>query len=109
MTDDEIIAALKEADALLTKYREMVAPIAAELAKQKSLFVFSKEGGYRGELGCYESGPNVICLHIEDAFRGKTYTEYLEKAETRAYDFDFEWGNKVGHAGIQGIFISGHY
>lgn len=109
MTDDEIIAKLKEADALLAKYREIVGPVADELAKKKSIFVFGKEGGYSGDLGCFEAGPNVICLHITPEFRGATYGEYQKAAGDRPYDFEFDWSHKVDAAGIRGIYISGHF
>ena len=109
MTDDEIIAKLKEGQDLLSKYKEVVAPVAEELAKRKSLFVFGKEGGYSGDLGCFESGPNVICLHITPEFQGSTYGEYQKAAGDRPYDFDLEWSKKAVDAGIVGIHIDGHF
>lgn len=109
MTDAEILNELKKADLLLSEYKKIAQPIAEELARRKSLFVFGKEGGYRGHLGCQEIGLNSLCLHIEDEFRGKTYEEYQTKAEDRAYDFELEWSRKVHDAGIETVHVTGHY
>lgn len=109
MTDDEIFAKLKEGQDLLSKYKEVVAPVAEELAKRKSLFVFGKEGAYTGDLGCFEEGLNSICLHITPEFHGRNYKEYQAVAGERPYDFDYEWSKKAVEAGVVGIHISGYY
>ncbi len=99
---------LKQADEKLAGYKVIAQKVAAELAKRKSMYVFGKEGGYRGDLGCWEAGADVICLHIEDEFRGESYKEYQEKSEKKAYDFEGEWVRKVLEANIHNVFISGH-
>lgn len=63
MTDDEIRSGLVECEALLKRYKEFAKPIAEELARRQSLHVYKEEGRYSGDLGCYESGIDTICVH----------------------------------------------
>ena len=109
MTDEELFAKLKEADRLLGEYRKIAEPLALELAKRKSLFVFGKEGAYRGHLGCHEYGIDALCLHIEHEFMGASHDEYQAKAEDRAYDFELEWSRKAMAAGIENVHVTGLY
>lgn len=109
MTDEEVLAQLKEADRLLAEYKKIAEPLAKELAKRKSIFVFGKEDGYRGHLGCQESGINTLCLHIQPDFMGEHYSDYRDKAEERPYDFEMEWARKTRDAGIEHLYISGLY
>ena len=111
MTDAEILAGLKKADRLLAKYVKLAEPLAKELARKKSLFVFKKPGGYKGHLGCFEAGADTLCLHIENAeeFLGKTYSQYKKRAENRAYSFEHKWVRRVINHGIKNLGISGHF
>ena len=108
MTDLEIIEKLKEANALLEKYKEVVKPVAIELARLKSLAVYGREGCYLGELGCFESGADCICLHIKDDARGENW-EADRPFHDKAMNFDMEWSRKAHEAGIQNVYISGHF
>lgn len=66
MNDKELVAGMKRCKKLLDEYRRVATPLAKEMAKRKSMFVFGKPDGYRGELGCWEEGVDTICLHLTD-------------------------------------------
>ena len=66
MDDKEIVAAYKQCKQLLDEYKKIAQPLAEELAKRKSMYVFGKPGGYQGDLGCWEAGMDTICLHLTD-------------------------------------------
>lgn len=109
MTDEQVLEGLKKADHLLAQYRAQVEPIAAELAKKKSIFVFGNESSYSGDLGCFESGINSVCLHIVAGARGPDYKDYQRRAEDRAYDFENTWNIRLMEAGIKHVSVIGHF
>lgn len=104
----KLLLRLKQADDILASYKAIALEVAKVLADMKSMYVFGVTGAYEGRLGCHETGDNVICLHITDAFRGESYKEYKMKAEKNAYDFDLEWFRKVNAFGITNLQISGY-
>jgi len=108
LSEVEILSALKEADQLLERYVAIVTPVAEELARQKSLAVYGREGCYSGDLGCWEEGKDTICLHIKDEARGKS-SAGDEPFHGKAIDFNREWGDKATAAGIHHVQISGHF
>lgn len=61
MTDKEIIASLRAAKELKKQYRELVKPVAEELAKRANEELGTTK--YEGEIGCYDAGDDVICSH----------------------------------------------
>ncbi len=97
--DKEIVEKLKLADAALGQYRSLIEPVAKELAKRKSRFVYRKDTAYIGQLGCYEAGVDTICLHISDQ-----YSKHGEKNLKKALDFQDKWSKK---AKLKNIKISG--
>jgi hypothetical protein len=108
MTDKEVekemLEQLKKADALLEEYIQTVRPVAAELARRKSLAVWGNEITYSGRLGCYEEGLNTICLHnICDA------TTRDRDNHHKAIEFDIMWDGKARAAGIKNISIQGYF
>lgn len=108
MTDQEILDGLKKADALLEEYKKIIRPIAEELAQQKSNAIYGKEDCYSGDLGCYESGCDCVCLHIKDHAMGKTWEED-QPFHDKAIDFDIMWSQKAMNAGIKNVYITGHF
>lgn len=102
MDDAEIIRRLQEADALLARYTEVVKPAAEALAERKSLHVYKEPGHYTGDLGCWESGINEICLHTKEIPK----FEESEKHYDLIFDFEDEWRKK---APLKNIYIGGHY
>lgn len=112
MTDDEIIAAFKKANELMAEYMNAIAPAAAELARRKSEAVFGRPGLYDGNLGCFESGKDCVCLHITGEGM-----EIVHQAggmvggthHDKAMDFELDWSRKLDAAGINRVCLSGHY
>jgi len=112
MTDDEIIAAFKKADDLMAEYMKTIGPAATELARRKSETVFGRPGLYDGNLGCFESGKDVVCLHITGEGM-----EIVHQAggmvggphHDKAMDFELDWARRLNAADINRIYLSGHY
>lgn len=112
MTDDKIIAALKRGNDLLKEYEEIMKPVAKELAHRKSMMVFGTIGGYSGDLGCWEAGIDLICLHLADEFRN--HPDHLDRysrleARDRTMDFEDMWRRKAEKEKVFKIHISGHF
>ena len=106
MTEEEILEKLKEADRFLEAYKKAVLPVAEELARQKSIAVYGKEGCYNGELGCYESGCDAVCLHIKEM--GENW-EADQPFHEKAIDWEMAWSRKAHESGIKHIYITGHF
>ena len=113
MTDDEILDRFRRADALLAEYRQVIQPAADELARQKSLAVFGRAGGYGGEIGCYETGCDFVCAHLADAARewpGSPYHERLGgTGAATAKRFDRCWQQRIVAAGVARVTVGGHF
>jgi len=100
MTEDEILAALKKADDLLAEYKKVVEPAAAALAELKSQHM--GDCTYTGDLGCYESGIDAICLHAEQGSPIRPIEGYM-----RIRAFEAPWREKMEEAGIYRIYLGG--
>jgi hypothetical protein len=70
--------------------------------------VYGKDDCYSGDLGCYESGCDCICLHIKDGILGETFEED-RLVHGKAIDFDIMWSRKAAEAGIKNVYITGHF
>lgn len=108
MTDQEILEGLKKADAFLEEYKKTIQPIAEELARQKSIAVYGKEDCYKGDLGCWESGCDAVCLHIKDEARGEDW-EADRPFHDKAFEWEHAWHNKAAEVGIRHVYITGHF
>jgi hypothetical protein len=104
MTDKEIIDGLKEADACLQQYVKIVRLIAVELAIQKSEVVWGNTTSYDGDLGCYESGIDTICLHS-----AQDPISHDKDKMHKAFEFDTSWYDRIRKAGIKHISITGFF
>jgi hypothetical protein len=118
MTDEELIEELQNAESFMVQYKAVAERVAFELAKRKSMAVFGVEGGYTGDLGCWEAGADTICLHITDSMSGKHFTRpegdkiyYQSNSELsdKSHDFEKVWYEKMQEAGIVSIWLTGHH
>lgn len=111
LSDKEVMDRLKECDELLAVYQEKIRPVANELARRKSEYVFKRKGrcGYRGELGCWEEGIDTVCLHIKDRENRKTLSALEDRVGNRPYVFQVKWLRKLAKAGIKNVHVGGHY
>lgn len=108
MNEKQIFEGLQKAQMLLVAYEETVKPIAEELARLKSLAVYGKEGCYSGDLGCWSTGINEICLHLKEAARGKSF-EADKVYHEKAVEFEALWTQKTDQAGVRKVYVSGYY
>jgi hypothetical protein len=104
MTDEEIIDRIRKADAFLGLYEDVLHPVLEELARQKSLAVYKVEGKYTGELGCYEAGADVICIHLRD---GIPLPSFGDPSHGIRYEWEQQWRDKLTAAGIHRVLLSG--
>lgn len=118
MTDEEIIEELQTAESFMVQYRAVVERVAHELAKRKSMAVFGVEGGYSGDIGCWEAGADTICLHITDLMSDKHFSYHEgnkhfyksdSKLSDKSHDFEKIWTAKMAEAGITNIWLTGHH
>lgn len=100
MTDDEIIKQASLASAHLRDYEATIRPVAEELARRKSILCYGETGHYVGELGCWDSGKNTICLHN----KGDRPPDALW---SKALNWEDEWQARFHVAGVHNIHISG--
>lgn len=110
MTEDEIIEAFKKGDELLKQFKTLMLPVAAELARRKSMAAFGRPDLYEGHLGCHDSGINSVCLHITDAGLDIMQPGIESPVKTAAYNFEAGWHDRIypvlpHHL----IYLSGHY
>lgn len=107
MTDEEILENLKKADAFLEEYKKLAKPVAEELAQRKSMAVFGKPGLYTGNLGCWESGIDFICLHITDEGHAELGARHVDDPRMdKVREFEDEWAKR---AKPRHVYIGGHY
>ena len=101
MNNDEIISRLNEADLLLSRYKELIAPALAELANRKMKAVGVS---YRGEFGCWEEGIDTLCMHIED----RKALAWSNESYSKAYDWENETREKL-FSNLKNISLSGFF
>lgn len=107
MDEAEIIDRFKRAHAKLLEYREIIQPAADALAELKSIAVYGKPGCYDGDLGCFDGGIDVVCLHIkEDIPRPELFTRDENSPSRKAHRFTEEWYEKIGRLQVG---LTGHY
>ena len=111
LSDKEILGVLKYCDGLLENYKKTIQPVARELARRKSEYVFRKKGpvAYDGDLGCWETGVDLICLHIKPWAVGKNLTYFEKKVGNRPQRFEKLWRARTAKAGIRNVWIGGHF
>ena len=78
MTDQEIIVALKAATEIQKQFRDLVKPVAEELAKRASKEI---KRDYDGQIGCYDMGNNVICSHNNGTWPPRNKKEKHDKID----------------------------
>lgn len=88
MTDDEIIASVKEAKEALTKCLNLIQPVSDELASRASKLLGRE---FDGQIGCYDEDLTLICSHNT----GKWPVAKNRKEKNQDYDIKEELEQKV--------------
>ena len=71
------------------------------------MVVFGKPGLYKGDLGCWESGIDVICLHItDDGYAELGDDHYHDPRIDKGREFADEWTKRTK---TRHVCIGGHY
>jgi hypothetical protein len=102
LSAEDILVAFKEADELLRRYKEVISPAIAELARLKGEV---NNLSYSGDLGCWEEGIDTVCLHI----KGEERPSFDSPGTRATYEWEHLWRDRLTAEGITNIHLQGHY